>query len=124
MDIGWDPLSYSKMETNEALAQLYQKNAEQLGMQFPSREEQSKVSLGSTDMGNVSHLKPSIHPYFDIQTTVANHTREFTEVAGQMEAHLRTVVQAKVMAMTALDVLYDKQVWNTVVTDFERSLKN
>ena len=120
MDIEWNSLFYSNLATNGQLAEVYQKNAEDLGLSFPSREEQVKASFGSTDMGNVSHVKPSIHPYFDIETSVANHTQEFTEASGRMEAHSRAVVQAKVMALTALDVLCSDEAWESVVADFER----
>ena len=121
MDIDWNSAFYSNMATNEHLAELYQQNAEELGLTFPSREEQAKASFGSTDMGNVSHVKPSIHPFFDIETSAANHTHEFTTASGTMEAHSRAVIQAKVLAMTALDVLCKEQVWESVVTDFEEN---
>ena len=119
VDIEWNSTFYSNLETNEQLAKVYQGNAEELGLTFPSREEQAKATFGSTDMGNVSHVKPSIHPYFDIETSVANHTPEFTEAAGKKEAHELAVVQAQVMALTALDVLCSEQIWESVVSDFE-----
>ena len=111
---------YSNLATNEQLAALYQENAKELGLTFPSREEQTKASFGSTDMGNVSHVKPSIHPFFDIETSAANHTHEFTAASGRTEAHVRAVIQAKVMAMTALDVLCNDEAWESVVADFEK----
>lgn len=120
VDIDWNSGFYSNMATNEHLAKLYQQNAEGLGLTFPSREEQAKATFGSTDMGNVSHVKPSIHPFFDIETSAANHTHEFTLASGTEEAHSRAVIQAKVLAMMALDVLCNDQVWESVVTDFEK----
>lgn len=120
VDIHWDSMFYSNMATNEHLAELYGENAQDFGLTFPPREEQAKASFGSTDMGNVSHVKPSIHPYFDIETSAANHTHEFTAASGRTEAHDRAVIQAKVMAMTALDVLCDDQAWKAIVADFEK----
>lgn len=120
MDIEWNSMVYSNMATNEQLAVVYQRNAEELGLSFPSREEQAKATFGSTDMGNVSHIKPSIHPFFDIDTSVANHTRDFTKAAGRTEAHVRAIMQAKAMALTALDILWNDQVWGSVVADFEK----
>ena len=120
MDIEWNSMFYSNLATNEQLAKIYQSNAQELGLTFPSREEQAKATFGSTDMGNVSHVKPSIHPYFDIETSVANHTQEFTEASGRAEAHTRAILQAKVMALTALEVLWSDQVWESVVADFEK----
>ena len=120
MDIEWNSMFYSNLATNEQLAKIYQSNAQELGLTFPSREEQAKATFGSTDMGNVSHVKPSIHPYFDIETSVANHTHKFTEASGKAEAHTRAILQAKVMALTALEVLWSDQVWELVVADFEK----
>lgn len=111
---------YSHMATNEHLAKLYQENAEELGLSFPSREEQVKASFGSTDMGNVSHVKPSIHPFFNIETTAANHTHEFTTASATIEAHSAALTQAKVLSMTALDVLCNDQLWELIVRDFEK----
>lgn len=120
VEVDWNSVFYSNVATNEHLAELYQQNAEELGLTFPSRQEQAKAAVGSTDMGNVSHVKPSIHPFFDIETSAANHTHEFTVASGKMEAHARAVIQAKVLAMMALDVLCDDQVWESVVKDFEK----
>ncbi|KAK3734219.1 hypothetical protein QZH41_003212 [Actinostola sp. cb2023] len=54
-DIKWLPNSYAAIETNVVLAQLYQKHAEVLGVEFPlTREEQESIIDGSTDMGNVT----------------------------------------------------------------------
>ena len=120
MDIKWNSMFYSNLSTNGQLAESYQQNAEELGLTFPSREEQAKATFGSTDMGNVSHIKPSIHPYFDIETAVANHTCEFTEASGRTEAHNRAILQAKALALTALDVFWNDQVWESVVAEFEK----
>ena len=61
------------------MAEVYQKNAESLGMVF-DRMEGAKG--GSTDMGDVSHTVPSIHPYYRIEAHGVNHTKEFTVAAG------------------------------------------
>ena len=37
---------------------------------------------GSTDMGNVSHEVPSIHPHFFMGTTESAHSHPFREAAG------------------------------------------
>ena len=121
MDIKWESNHYSNMTTNEKLAQLYQQNAQQLGRDFPSREEQEVAQVGSTDMGNVSKVVPSIHPFYDIQTNAANHTKEFREAAGKPEAHEMTLIQAKILVHTALDVLCDEHVWKEIQAGFDRT---
>lgn len=61
--------------------------------------------VASTDMGNVSQIKPSIHPVFRIPTEGANHTHAFTKATGSQEAQLPTLNSAKSMAMTAIDLI-------------------
>ena len=51
----WDPIRYSSLDTNATLSDLYQANAETLGVTFiPPIGEVG----GSTDMGNVSQIIP------------------------------------------------------------------
>lgn len=77
-------------------------------------------------MGNVSYTVPSIHPMYSIPAKSGNHTpgtgnfkefylcKEFTACTGSNEAHERTWVASKAMAMTAFDLFanpeYIKQV--------------
>ena len=119
MNVTWESNYYADLRTNNRLAQLYQANAESFGLNFPSREEQQGAPVGSTDFGNVSKVVPAIHPFFGIQTDVANHTREFTEAAGKPEAHEMTLIQAKILACTALDVLCSEQAWAEIQSEFK-----
>lgn len=61
--------------------------------------------IASTDMGNVSHAIPSIHPIFPIPCKNGNHTKEYTDAAGLLSAQEPTLNAAKAMAMTAVSVL-------------------
>ena len=56
-------------------------------------------------MGNVSHVVPSIHPYYRVGNGEVNHTREFTSVCNTPEAHCQTLRAAKSMAFTCINVL-------------------
>lgn len=72
--------SYDDMNTNDALSSLYTANALELGVS----KDQIKVEEdgGSLDMGNVSQVVPSIHPYVKITDNGADyHTHEFREAA-------------------------------------------
>ena len=63
------------MITNSTLAGLYEVNGVDLGVEFTKDEAVLTSATGSTDMGNVSHVVPSIHPMYTINTTAVNHTR-------------------------------------------------
>ena len=64
-------------------ADLYEKNAVNLGVNFEASLEKKDMPSGSTDMGNVSYEVPSIHPMFYIGTEEFNHTRGFTTASGE-----------------------------------------
>ena len=92
--------------TNAALAEAFAVNAAALGRTMPRRPPGD--THGSTDMGNVSTLVPSLHPILSITPTPApGHSHAFAAAAAQPEA-LRTMrLGATALAHTALDVLAD-----------------
>ena len=93
---------YLDIANNPTLAKLYGENWGILGAKFDDVFDFS----ASTDMGNVSYTVPSIHPIYQIGSgSEVNHTREFTAVANTPEAHAETLVAAKAMAHTCIDVL-------------------
>ncbi len=57
---------------------------------------------GSTDMGDVCHIMPAIHPFLR-GVSGDGHTKEYA-ISDPYEAY---VAPAKLMAMTAIDMLYD-----------------
>lgn len=87
------------------LADLYMKHAGSMGVQYAPKVVQESYTMGSTDMGNVSHVVPAIHPVYKLATDAGNHTQEFTAAAGAVEAQQPTLVAAKSMAMTTIDIL-------------------
>ncbi|CAG8468880.1 11186_t:CDS:10 [Ambispora leptoticha] len=76
---------------------------------------------GSTDMGNVSYVVPAIHALYNIgkENTPKFHTIEFEKLAKSSTAHARTMQATKCLALTALDVLTDDQLFREVRKDFE-----
>ena len=76
----WNEFSYHTLISNDTLCTLYEKHASTFGWQTEYYPE--SMPSGSTDMGNVSHVVPSIHPVFRIGTEAANHTKGFTEASG------------------------------------------
>lgn len=77
-----------------------------------------KSMAGSTDMGNVSYVKPSIHPIFKIGDAM-NHTKEFTVLAGRPEAQLPTLNSGKAMMMTAIEVITDQSLMKSIKDEFD-----
>lgn len=98
---------YRDLRNNAPLARRFGEHMRALG-RTPS-ETAPSVGAGSTDMGDVSHAVPAIHPWVAIcapgETTI--HQRRFAEYAGSEPGFSAMLLAAKAMARTALDVLTD-----------------
>ncbi|GIY25482.1 peptidase M20 domain-containing protein 2 [Caerostris darwini] len=75
-------------------------------------------------MGNVSHVLPSIHPFYAIPSEGVNHTTGFTDASGSAQALGPTLLVSKSLAMTALVVYRSAQVLQDVKRDFENDMKD
>lgn len=106
VDIRWAKADYLDMNTNWPIANAYQANAESLGREFFPFEKMPAGSAGSTDMGNVSHRIPSIHPMIACAPrNVVIHNPEFAKWAASDLGDKACLDGAKSMAMTAIDFL-------------------
>ena len=95
---------YNAMMPNPRLADLVDANMAALGIEV--RLPEARERMGSTDMGNVSQVVPALHPYITIcPGDVAGHSEEFRAAAGSPVGHEAMIQAAKVMAMTAVDLL-------------------
>jgi len=91
---GYFPLFH---DTN--LQELYKKNLKN----NENKSTELTYGGGSTDMGDLAHLMPVIHPYVGGATDASAHTAGFV-----VEDYDLAVVEAgKMMAFTIIDLLYD-----------------
>ncbi|XP_078698235.1 peptidase M20 domain-containing protein 2-like isoform X2 [Branchiostoma floridae x Branchiostoma belcheri] len=120
------PEHYLNVLQNDTLISLYEENSQEFGMDFCTDQKicAGEMFSGSTDMGNVSHVVPSIHPEFSIGDTAATHSALFTKVAGAREAQPYTLTQAKVLAMTAIDVICQPELFKKMKDDFKHDVAN
>ena len=100
----WKEPMYADLVSNGPLLELYRQNSAALGRPLLDTSDAARV-VGSTDMGNVSHLVPSIHPMIQVSPPdVPIHCREFAEWAAAGDGDRAVVDGAKAMASTAVDV--------------------
>jgi len=100
----WGPRPYAEMRDCEPLLDLYAANSAALGRPLAAPAASTAVA-GSTDMGNVSHVVPSIHPMLAVSPPdVAIHTADFTGFAGGAPGDRAVLDGAKAMAMTVMDL--------------------
>ena len=100
----WIGAAYADMVTNNTIGTMYAHNALRLGRTVTDPRQGGHRVVGSTDMGNVSHLVPSIHPMIaSAPTGTSIHTKQFAQFARSPMADQAVLDGAKAMAMTAID---------------------
>ncbi len=110
---GYDPI-----KPNHALAATFSRHLERLG--WPQDAAPERPRMGSTDMGDVSQVIPSIHPYVSIgPKNLSGHTVEFREAALSERGLAAMLAAAKAMALTAYDVLAQPELLARVRHDFD-----
>ena len=97
----YEPL-FKELIQNTDLAAYFAENLRLLGE--PVRQLPDNDAGGSTDVGNVSHVAPTLHPELSIGDGLTAHTPAFAQAAGSTAAQKRALVGAKAMAMSAWDI--------------------
>lgn len=110
---------YDAIKPNHALAEAFGRHLQELNCTVDAPMERPR--MGSTDMGNVSQVLPSIHPYVTIGRDLIGHTPEFRAAAATPQAFQTMLIAAKAMALTALDVLTNATFLEQVRADFNRA---
>ncbi|XP_023224724.1 peptidase M20 domain-containing protein 2-like [Centruroides sculpturatus] len=113
---------YEHLITNELLANTYKNYAEETGVKFKDGNPNYDPFVAPSDIGNVSHMVPSIQPLFSIGTTAPNHSYAFTEAAGSVEAQQPTLNAAKSMALTALEIFSESRLLLKVKEQFNKDI--
>jgi metal-dependent amidase/aminoacylase/carboxypeptidase family protein len=100
------------------MADVYRMHATKMGKRLFSKEVEKGVPSGSTDMGNVSHIVPSIHPMFGIKADFGNHHPGFTAGAGTPAALHEARDAGKLMALTAIDLFNNPELLRAAQDEF------
>ncbi len=103
--------TYEELISNELMVELFQKNAERLGRIMLRGDDLPPSQTGSTDMGNVSKLVPTIHPMLSIDSMPAvNHQPEFASHTVTPAGDKAIEDGALAMAWTVID-LAEQNLW-------------
>jgi metal-dependent amidase/aminoacylase/carboxypeptidase family protein len=96
-------LPYAHMRTNRVMADLFKAEMRDLGR---TTIDTPRKSMGSLDMGNVSQVVPSIHPYVAVAPPgTPLHSRPFARYAGSARGRAGLDVATQALARTALVLL-------------------
>ncbi|HJM98998.1 MAG TPA: M20 family metallopeptidase [Acidimicrobiales bacterium] len=124
MSHDWIDPYYADMVDNETICTLYSANASNIGRTLLEPDAELKV-VGSTDMGNVSYLVPSIHPMIAVAPYgTPIHTPDFATHAKSESGDKAVIDGAKIMAMTIVDLWANKTTMDAAQSEFATALKN
>ncbi|HEY5238515.1 MAG TPA: M20 family metallopeptidase [Rhizomicrobium sp.] len=119
-EIKWGEIDYLDLKTNWPMAESYARNAEALGREFFPIKDLPGGYAGSTDMGNISHRVPSIHPMLAVAPAgIIIHNPEFARWAASDKGDEAVIDGAKSLAWTALDLMCDSRLMAKVRADFD-----
>ncbi|RFB18737.1 M20 family peptidase [Bacillus sp. HNG] len=117
MDWSFYEFSYDDMVTNETFSDAFTDTLIDLGVN--PEEIHERAEGGSLDMGNVSHVVPSIHPYIKIcDEPFACHTHGFREAALSNQGKEAMILGAKTMALTGYKILTEPQLLEKIKKEF------
>ena len=110
--------------TNNALQDTLTKNWQKLGV---TDIHEAGDANGSTDVGDVSHVCPTIHPSFNIMAEgefYSTHTDNFREATLRDPAYNSLRLNVAAMAMTGRDILTTPELIAEIRREFEESVRN
>jgi len=100
-------LPYAEMRTNGPLAEIFKEELQALGRRTV---DTPRRGMGSLDMGNVSQVVPSIHPFVAIAPKSAPlHSRPFARRAGGPAGRRGLEIAARALAATLLRAARDPE---------------
>ena len=120
LEYKWRDVHYASMRNNLTLARLFRRNMQSLRRKVKLSDPSQ--TFGSTDMGNVSQLVPSIQPLIGVAPKGrAVHTPQFT-LATASEAGIQGLLDAaKALAMTVIDLVANPGIVNKIKEEFQQN---
>jgi amidohydrolase len=103
--ISFDGHEYTEMVNDPVMVELFAANSEALGRPLGRNADEEASAAGSSDMGNVSRVVPSIHPMIGMDTRGAvNHQPEFAAHTITADGERAMRDGALAMAWTIIDL--------------------
>ena len=115
--------AYKNMVHNREIAQIYERHTAALGI--VTKEAPPGTPTGSTDMGDISHAMPAIHPMFQISNPGDGtcHEDAFVRYSDSERGYKEMIRVAKAMALTSYDLLVKPDLLAAAKDEFNSAKK-
>ncbi|MCC6501783.1 MAG: M20 family metallopeptidase [Deltaproteobacteria bacterium] len=104
------------MKINMAFIEVYRSVLKSLGLKEDIQPPDKNV--GSSDIGNVSQIMPTIHPHVPIREGINIHTREFAEATVTPDGHRALMEGVFALGLTAIELLFNRASLEALKKDF------
>lgn len=94
---------YREVHNDPALARLAERHLRGLGRSPRPASDRDVLTAGSTDLGNVSHAVPSLHPKLSLGN-VPQHSAAFTRAAASPAGDRAVLDGATLLSLLTLDI--------------------
>ena len=110
---------YENVLPNGVLASVIRDNAGKVNLRIDELVSGRRGSGASTDFGNVSQVIPAFEMRYAVsEEPVASHSTEMCTVAASEAAFAQAIPVAKVLALTAVDLLTNRVLLENTQADF------
>ena len=123
-EAGFDGIDYSMFFLTNGNHPLLEENWRKVGIE---NVVPALPACGSSDIGNVSHVCPAIHPYYSIQAPgeeIPTHTEEFREATLREPARKALQQNVCAMAMTGKDIMDNPHLLQAIKDEFKKSMEH
>ncbi len=104
------------MKLNLSFCNAYRRALEYLGLAEDKQPPEKNV--GSSDIGNVSQIIPTIHPHVPIREGINIHTHEFADATVTPEGHRALMEGVKCLGLTSIELLFGPGVLDDIKKEF------
>ena len=112
---------YQAFKINGTLEEVFRNHLRLLGIEPDDPPRFGRA--GSTDMGNVSQVVPTLYPMYKITENAAVHSLDFAQAASTKGAFESMMNITKAMALTGLQCLMDENLMKRIRSAFKTGYK-
>ena len=114
-----DPRVIAPLKVIPSFYSLYSRQLALLGLEESASP--SDRNKGSSDIGNLSQLVPTIHPHVPIGEGVTIHSEGFAQAAGSLQGEMAAVEGATTLALTAIELVFSPQLQEAIRREFHEN---
>jgi amidohydrolase len=118
LDIKMEEFTYRPFKPNYTLAGIFRENLSFLNIKEDSGGERG--DMGSSDIGNLSHIIPTIHADISIcDDKIVCHSPDFRDAALSEKGMKGMIIGAEGLALTAFDIFISPDKMDMIRKEFE-----